>query len=424
MRETIALGFRLSAICALLVLGSGCSILYTSAARVEPAEVALDELPEDRLVEVAIEEFDPGVTAEDESDDWRETLEVRQGEARYMPFQLKQTLQDSGFWGSVWVTPGATNAAGVRVSGKILSSDGQYVGLAVKATDVTGRVWIDGNYRISLDDEAYAPGSVEPYQAVFSMIANDLLEARRDLSDEELRELQLVGELRFAEDLAADTFKGYLSESGGRTSVKRLPSRDDPMLERVRDLRDREYLFLDTLNDHYAEFHRNMAPPYRNWRRLARDEAEALSQVRRDAALRALGGAALIATAIVGIDPDSVADVLLQNVLISGGVLAGTSAYGKYQESKLNIAALKELSASFGSEVTPLVVEVDGETLRLTGNAAEQYEKWRGLLRELYEAESGLIDVYADPTRLDAPLPAVPEAETTSAPGPPLSVTE
>ena len=50
--------------------------------------------------------------------------------------------------------------------------------------------------------------------------------------------------------------------------------------------------------------------------------------------------------------------------------------------------SLKQLGESFQAEVQPMVVEVEGRTLRLKGTAEEQYE-WRRLLKELYENETG-----------------------------------
>ncbi len=35
-------------------------------------------------------------------------------------------------------------------------------------------------------------------------------------------------------------------------------------------------------------------------------------------------------------------------------------------------------------------MEVVGETVRLTGSAEEQYQKWREMLRDIYAAETGL----------------------------------
>jgi hypothetical protein len=51
-----------------------------------------------------------------------------------------------------------------------------------------------------------------------------------------------------------------------------------------------------------------------------------------------------------------------------------------------------------------MVVEVEGEQRRLTGTAEAQYEAWRKLLREIYEAETGFatVDVGA-PVRAPEP---------------------
>jgi hypothetical protein len=54
---------------------------------------------------------------------------------------------------------------------------------------------------------------------------------------------------------------------------------------------------------------------------------------------------------------------------------------------------IRELSESFVAEATPLVVQVEGETRRLTGTAEAQYEGWRKLLREIYQAETGFTEV-------------------------------
>ena len=53
---------------------------------------------------------------------------------------------------------------------------------------------------------------------------------------------------------------------------------------------------------------------------------------------------------------------------------------------------IKELSESFVAEAAPMVLQVQGETMRLTGTAEAQYESWRKLLREIYETETGFSD--------------------------------
>jgi hypothetical protein len=50
---------------------------------------------------------------------------------------------------------------------------------------------------------------------------------------------------------------------------------------------------------------------------------------------------------------------------------------------------IRELSESFVSEAAPLVIQVEGESRRLTGTAESQYESWRKLLKEIYQSETG-----------------------------------
>jgi len=47
-----------------------------------------------------------------------------------------------------------------------------------------------------------------------------------------------------------------------------------------------------------------------------------------------------------------------------------------------------------------MVVTVKGQTRRLTGTAEAQYEQWRRLLHEIYEAETGLADEIPGTSRL------------------------
>ena len=59
------------------------------------------------------------------------------------------------------------------------------------------------------------------------------------------------------------------------------------------------------------------------------------------------------------------------------------------KEAKIHLVALQELSESFVSEAAPMTITVDGEVRRLTGTAASQYEGWRRLIKNIYQAETG-----------------------------------
>ena len=58
-------------------------------------------------------------------------------------------------------------------------------------------------------------------------------------------------------------------------------------------------------------------------------------------------------------------------------------------EADQHVLAIGELSESFGAQAAPMVVSVEGQERRLTGTAQAQYESWRRLLKEIYQAETG-----------------------------------
>jgi hypothetical protein len=79
----------------------------------------------------------------------------------------------------------------------------------------------------------------------------------------------------------------------------------------------------------------------------------------------------------------------MQTVGITKGFEAIMSGLTRRSEAKIHLESIAELSESFGSEAAPMVITVQGETRRLTGTATAQYESWRRLLKQIYQAETG-----------------------------------
>jgi hypothetical protein len=73
-----------------------------------------------------------------------------------------------------------------------------------------------------------------------------------------------------------------------------------------------------------------------------------------------------------------------------GGLSAIKQGYDVGKQAKIHEDALQELAASFNAEVDPIVVEVEGEVVKLTGTLDAQYQNWRQLLRQIYAEEVGL----------------------------------
>jgi hypothetical protein len=110
--------------------------------------------------------------------------------------------------------------------------------------------------------------------------------------------------------------------------------------------------------------------------------------------MRALIGAAVVAGSMQ-FDPGSSsysryrAQRIAQSVAINKGFGTIMDALRQYSQANIHREEIKELSESFAAEAAPMVLQVQGETMRLTGTAEAQYENWRKLLREIYEAETG-----------------------------------
>ena len=59
------------------------------------------------------------------------------------------------------------------------------------------------------------------------------------------------------------------------------------------------------------------------------------------------------------------------------------------EDAKIHVDAIRELNESFGLDMAPMVVEVEGRTILLQGSAQEQYREWRSLLKQIFAAETG-----------------------------------
>ena len=375
---------------------AGCVVNEQRPMQRVAAERATTEVAEDELLDVGVRLFDanvPATTEQQEKD--RVFPEVRKAESRYIPLVIRDTLENTGQWGQVRVLPGDGTGMEVFVDGRILESNGRELRLQLVVTDATGRAWFNKVYEGEADTRAYKDGLSkphDPFENVYNTFANDLLTARRALTREQRVDLRRVAELRFAADLAPYAFGSYLAKDRkGLYSAVRLPAEDDPVVQRMDRVRERDYALVDTLNEHYASFGGTMAEPYTQWRKANYEELEAEAQARREAITRqVLGAVAIVGGIMAGEATGSSAGSAAATAAVIGGMYAFKSGLDRRAEIKIHTESLKQLGDSFQSEVQPLVVDVEGRTLELKGSAEQQYAEWRQLLRELYENETGL----------------------------------
>ena len=369
------------------------SLSVVDAKTIQYEKVGLDraqiELPPEELLDIGILLFDPNIP--EEEDDFI-FPEIRKAEARYMPFHLKKTLQDTGFWGGVWVLPEISEAIDLIVTGRIEVSDGLDISIRIGVWDITGKEWINKVYSSTIAQSSYSKRrdlTQDPYQNVYNKIANDLVKIKQQFETEELERISEIGDIRFAAELIPNVYNEYLvKDKKNIYQAQRLPDDNDAIMQRVYNIQEREFLLLDTLNEYYAQLYENISQPYEDWRKLSREDMITYQELKKSARTRQLLGAAALLGAIAS-DGDSRASSTMRQMAIYGGMEAMRSGFGKASEAKIYKESMKELGTAFDSQAEPLIIELEGQTIRLTGNAQEKFLEWRKLLKQIYIDETG-----------------------------------
>ena len=132
--------FLMAMILSLLVMSAcGTTVSRRNVEGWVPVDETEREIPENQLLNVSIEVFDPGALPEDEKDANGLSMDIRNAEARYMPEQLRRTMENTGYWGAVRVVPGGATGGELLVPGTILESNGNQLDLVIDAKDASGR---------------------------------------------------------------------------------------------------------------------------------------------------------------------------------------------------------------------------------------------------------------------------------------------
>ena len=303
--------------------------------------------------------------------------EVRDNERHLLPFSLRNTLIDSNQWGAVRVLPQADPSVDLLIDGRILQSDGTQLQLAVSVNDSTGRQWLDkvytdrtsaGDFPESTDfrnrNRRNLSAVADPFADIYEQIANDLLLARNNLAENEVRQIRQISQLLYAADLSEESFGDNIQRTeDDRVTIVSLPPVNDPMMQRVREMRERHYLFIDTVDEYYEALYEDMRDSYLLWRRYSFDQI--LEE--RAAEQRA---------------------VTQERYSSSSGYLTLTQRYDRYRWSKIYELEYRELASGFNREAAPAILELNQQVHGLSGTMEEQYLQWRRVLRQLFALEN------------------------------------
>lgn len=371
---------------------TGCTTTEVRTTAFTPLTIEDKNITEERLLDVGVIQFNPGLETTEADEETLVFPELRQAESRYMAVTLADSLQSSLGWGAVRVIPSARTNIDVTVSGRILQSDGESLTVEITVVDSRGQLWFTKEYSENASHYAYDrkhPTEGDAFQGIYNRVANDMLEYRQKLSNQQIVELRTISEMRFARSFSPEAFDRYLHQSeDGIYYLSALPAENDPMLARVRKIRERDYLFVDTLQEYYGTFAKTMEVPYQEWRARSYEEVREMRELKRKARNHTIMGAAAIIGGIAAAGAGGGSAQAAGQVGIGAGGYLIKSAFDRRADAKMHLEALQELGDSMEAEVEPQIVELEDRTVTLTGSVENQYRQWRELLKEIYEAET------------------------------------
>jgi len=380
-----------------MVILSGCTVSEVIEAERTNLDIATLNISENFLLDIGILMFESGVSEENDPDKTGIFGEIRAAESRYFPYHLKTTLEKTRYWGSVRVIPSRDAITDVIISGEIIRSDGEYAEIEISAEDITGKKWFSREYSIQTGLRSYSEGrdrTNDPYQKIFNDFSNDLRLYASDLHGSVNKKIQQTSELLFFANMVPSVYEQYFSNNEGQIEILRLPADNDPMVVRLKGIRERDRLVIDSINEHYANYYYGIAIPYEGWRRKARENQIDIRDTKRAASIRALIGVAVTAGSI-NVDTSDTSRSrrnikrATRSVGIDRGIRTIIDAWQLRESTRSYRNQIGELSESFIAEAAPMIIEVEGQSRRLTGTAESQYEGWRKILKEINRIESG-----------------------------------
>lgn len=380
----------LAVILALFSMSLQASVDKVTSSTLQPLHTPSAAMAPEALLDVGIPPFNDGLELTDEDD----TVfpEVRYAESMYFANQLAKTMEKSGAWGAIRVTPNAEVVMDVYVTGTIVQSDGETLDLEIAVHDTSGQQWFKRQYVHIAGKYAYdrrLKNMGDPFQNVFTRIANDILEHRERLTDQQAVRLRQLSELRFARSFSPEAFDEHVSiDRKGIMQIERLPAENDSILERIHRIREREYLYVDTMQDYYDVFSRQMHLPYQDFRRASYDSVVKARQLNKQGTRRVIAGIGAIVAGIYGRQTaDSWYGRDAGTVTAAAGGYMIKQGLDKKQEAAAHTEAVAEMGSSLESVIAPQVIELEDRSVTLTGTVEAQYQQWRELLYQIYEQE-------------------------------------
>ena len=346
-------------------------------------------------LDVAISVFDPNVPEYKNQDIWEE---LRKAESIRFAYKLKTFIEENDKFGAVRVVPDLNATSDLYISGKILESNSEEVELDIKVADISGNLWINDEFEHKVPEDFYDKGGYneDSYDPVFQKIAKRIEDKLQFISTKNIDDLKYISDLRFGLNLSEESFsENIFQDDKGKYIIRAKLDKADPQFSRLANLRIRDQLFIDELQVFYMNFDENIDSSYLTWQRQTFQEKQAESKARGEAVGKALGGILLLGAAVIaamaGAQSGDAGSQALGTLGAVTGSVAGASliqdSFKKSAEAKVHRDAIEELGRSLDLEMSAKVIELNDDTIELTGTAKEQFSQWRLFLKRIYEKE-------------------------------------
>lgn len=348
-------------------------------------------------LDVVVPVFDPGLP-EDEDDYEKKGIwpELRRAEANRFAVLLKEELDATGMFGDVHVSPDASATGDLYVMGAIREVRGEDVEIEiVAARDISGSDWLRGEkYEYQVKESFFRYGArnkgKDPYQPVFKQVAEAIVNEVKKRSNEELTSLRDLTEVRFASALAPESFGDHVEREGDRTRLKSLPAENDPMFRNTLGVRVQNGIFMAKMGEQYQKFYDDTQESYLVYQKSAFEAVKEYKKERKKAWITGAAGVAAATVAIL-VGKDAEANSALEQAVAAGAAIAGVAllrnAFSNVQEARRHEGTLSQLGNDIDLSMSPTVIELEGETVTMTGDAREQLREWRAHLKKMYDLQ-------------------------------------
>ena len=369
----------------------GCNSTKSTQLQESASEFESEISSENLFLDVAISLFNPGIDATGDSI----FPEIRKAEAKYIPQMLKNTFQSQGRWGVVRLVPTNDDLLDLHITGNILFSDGETLRLLIQVQDATGYIWLRKTFVEDANTSTYQKSwsaENEPFKSLYEQIENDIYSLLRKASAQKRKFIKTISEIRFAKDFDSQTYSSYLhEEKNGRRRLVRQPSSDDPQFNRIRQVRLRNSMFVDILQEEYETFVNDIGEAYFTWRQKFYHQKIMYRNSLAESQNKIYHGAV---QALNILNPFTLFKLISNPSEQTGAGFAVDQIESGLQirrATDMYKVELQELGKSLDSFAKSHNVSIDNYVMSLEGTVGQRYNQFRQILREIYLNESGII---------------------------------